>query len=108
MRPRARGRVPGLELRAQHLGRAWIVGVKKLADYGLDDHPDDDPDRAQAAWAVAALDDCGPCGDVRVELTLEEVGRPGAGVVAHLAPQTAKRLASALNLALRDIGEGAH
>ena len=85
--------------------RSWVV--KKLADYGLDDHPDDDPDRAQAAWAVASMDDCDPCGDVRIELTLEEVGHPGAGVVAHLAPKTAKRLADALNLALRDIGAGA-
>jgi hypothetical protein len=83
------------------------MGVKKLADYGLDDHPEDDPDRAQTAWAVAAVDDCDPCGDVRVELTLEEVGRPGGGVAAHLAPQTAKRLSAALNSALRDIGEGA-
>ena len=52
------------------------------------------------------MDDCDACGDVRVELTLEEVGRPGAGVVAHLAPQTVKRLMAALNLALREIGEG--
>jgi len=80
--------------------------VKKLADYGRDDHPDDDPDKARATWAVAALDDCVLCGDVRVELTLEELGRPGVGLVAHLAPQTAKRLAAALTLALRDIGEG--
>src|SRR3954469_18139167 len=38
----------------------WKVGadVKKLADYGQDDHPADDPERAQAAWVVAALDDC--------------------------------------------------
>jgi hypothetical protein len=81
------------------------VSVKKLADYGRDDHPADDPDRPQTAWAVATMDDCDQCGDVRVELTLEEVGRPGAGVVAHLAPLTAKRLRAALNLALRDLGE---
>ena len=83
------------------------MGVKKLADYGRDDHPGDDPDRAQAAWTVSALDDCDPCGDVRVELTLEEVGRPGGGLAAHLAPQTAKRVVAALNLALRDLGAGA-
>jgi len=79
--------------------------VKKLADYGRDDHPEEDPERAQVAWAVAALDDCDLCGDIRVELTLEEVGHPGTGLVAHLSPQTAKRLVTALNLALRDIGE---
>ena len=38
-------------------------------------------------------------------LTLEEVGRPGAGVVAHLAPATARQLGAALRTALRDVGE---
>ena len=58
--------------------------MKKLTDYGTDDHPPDDPERAQAAWAVALLDDCEACGDFRVELTLEEAGRAGRGIVAHL------------------------
>jgi len=79
--------------------------MKKLAEYGLDDHPADDPERAQAAWAVAAMDDCDECADLRVELTLEDAGRPGTGVVAHLAPATARRLRSALGLALRELGE---
>jgi hypothetical protein len=79
--------------------------VKKLVDYGRDDHPADDPERAQVAWAVAALDDCDPCNDLRVELTVEEVGRPGAGLVAHLSPATARRFVHALNTALREIGE---
>jgi hypothetical protein len=79
--------------------------MKKLADYGRDDHPDDDPERAQVAWTVVAMDDCDMCNDLRVELTLEEVGRPGAGLVAHLAPETARRLNRALSTALRDIGE---
>lgn len=79
--------------------------MKKLADYGRDDHPDGDPERAQVAWAVAALDDCEYCDDLRVELTLEEVGRPGTGTVAHLSPASARRLARALSTALRDIGE---
>jgi hypothetical protein len=79
--------------------------VKKLADYGRDDHPEDDPERAQVAWSVVALDDCDPCDDLRVELTLEEVGRPGAGLVAHLSPDTARRLVRALSSALREIGE---
>jgi hypothetical protein len=81
--------------------------VKRLADYGRDDHPADDPERAQSAWAVAALDDCEPCNDVRVELTIEEVGRPGAGFVAHLAPESARRLARAINTALVEMGESA-
>jgi hypothetical protein len=81
--------------------------MKKLAEYGLDDHPEGDPERAQAAWAVAAMDDCDECGDLRVELTLEEAGKPGAGVVAHLAPVTARRLRAALAQALRELGEPA-
>jgi len=80
--------------------------VKKLADYGRDDHPADDPERAQLAWVVVAFDDCELCDDLRVELTLEEVGRPGAGLVAHLAPGTARRLVRALTTALHEIGEG--
>jgi hypothetical protein len=79
--------------------------MKKLVDYGRDDHPDDDEERAQLAWAVAAIDDCDECGDVRVELTVEEAGRPGAGLVGHLAPATARRLRAALAGALREVGE---
>jgi hypothetical protein len=81
--------------------------VKKLADYGRDDHPADDSERAQAAWAVAAFDDCDECADLRVELTVEEVGRPGTGLVAHLAPATARQLRAALATALKEIGEPA-
>jgi hypothetical protein len=81
--------------------------VKKLADYGRDDHPADDPERAQVAWVVAAFDDCESCDDLRVELTVEEVGRPGAGLVAHLSPETARQLIRALTTALQEIGEGA-
>jgi hypothetical protein len=79
--------------------------VKKLVDYGRDDHPADDPERAQVAWAVAAFDDCDYCNELRVELTVEEVGRPGAGLVAHLSPETARRLVRALGAALREMGE---
>ncbi|HXW79406.1 MAG TPA: hypothetical protein VEJ84_07890 [Acidimicrobiales bacterium] len=79
--------------------------MKKLVDYGRDDHPADDAERAQVAWAVAAFDDCDACNDLRVELTVEEVGRPGAGLVAHLSPDTTRRLVRALTGALREIGE---
>jgi len=79
--------------------------MKKLADHGFDDHPAGDPERAQLAWAVAALDDCEECDDLRVELTVEEVGRPGTGLVGHLAPDSARRLRAALATALREIGE---
>ena len=79
--------------------------MKKLADYGADDHPPDDPERAQAAWSVVLLDDCEGCEDLRVEVTLEESGQPGRGVVAHLAPATARRLRAALATALNEMGE---
>lgn len=79
--------------------------MKKLADYGTDDHPAGDPERAQAAWSVVLFDDCDGCDDLRVELTLEEAGAPGRGVVAHLAPATARRLRAALASALREMGE---
>jgi hypothetical protein len=79
--------------------------VKKLADHGFDDHPPDDAERAQLAWAVAILDDCEACDDLRVELTLEEAGRPGTGLVAHFSPDGARRLRAALATALRELGE---
>jgi hypothetical protein len=79
--------------------------VKKLADHGFDDHPADDPDRARLAWAVAMLDDCDECGDIRVELTVEEEGRPGTGLVGHFSPDTVRRIRAALATALREIGE---
>lgn len=84
----------------------WLTFVvRKLAEYGRDDHPPDDPERAQIAWTVAILDDCDGCVDPRVELTMEELGSPGTGLVAHLAPETARRLRAALTTALREVGE---
>lgn len=79
--------------------------VKKQVDYGQDDHPADDEDQARLAWAVAARDDCDGCADLRVELTLEEVGAAGTGLSAHLAPASARRLRTALGQALREMGE---
>ena len=79
--------------------------MKKSIDFALDDHLQDDEERPRTAWAVAVVDDCDGCNDLRVELTLEEEGRAGAGVVAHLAPATARRLAAAIAVALREIGE---
>jgi hypothetical protein len=85
---------------------SWLTAsVKKLADYGTDDHPADDPERAQISWIVAAMDDCDECADLRVELTVEEVGRNGAGLVGHLSPDSARRLRAALATALREMGE---
>ncbi len=60
-----------------------------------------------SAWAVALSDDCDACGmgEPRVVLTVEEVGRAGLGLVAHLAPSTTRRLRAALAAALKEIGE---
>ena len=80
--------------------------MKKSIDFSLDDHPPDDDERPRSSWTVAVRDDCDGCDDVRVELNVEEEGRPGAGVTAHLSAPTARRLRAALGTALREIGEG--
>jgi hypothetical protein len=79
--------------------------MKKSIDFAFDDHPDDDDEKARVAWAVAAVDDCDGCSDLRVEVTLEDEGANGTGVTAHLAPETARRVRAALASALREIGE---
>ena len=81
--------------------------MRRSIDDATDDHPADDEDRPTASWAVGLSDDCEGCGDLRVVLTLEEVGRAGQGVVAHLGPSTARRLRGALAAALAELGEPA-
>jgi len=81
--------------------------VKKSIDFSFDDHPTGDEERPRVAWAVAVLDDCEGCGDLRVELMMEDEGASGTGVTGHLSPATARRLRSALGVALREIGEDA-
>ncbi len=78
--------------------------MKKSVDFSFDDHPAGD-ERPRTAWAVAVADDCDGCDDVRVEVTLEDEGRAGGGISAHLAPATARRLRAAIAAALRDLGE---
>jgi hypothetical protein len=78
----------------------------------IDDHPasaDDVPpgledDLAPVSWAVAISDDYDDA-TPRVVLTVEEVGRPGTGIVTHLSPTVARRLRTALRDALQEIGE---
>ena len=79
--------------------------MKKLIEYGRDDHPADDEDRSPVAWSIAVLDDCDGRGDSRVELVLEEIGHARLGTVAHLAPATARHLRRAIAAGLREIGE---
>ena len=81
----------------------------------IDDHPFDaadmppgweDDELTPISWAVAISDDYEDA-EARVVLTVEEVGRPGAGLVAHLDPRLARRLRVALRDALREIGADA-
>ena len=79
--------------------------MRKSIDFSFDDHPGGDEERSRVAWAVAVFDDCEGCGDLRVELLLEDEGAHGTGVAAHLSPATARRVRAALGVALREIGE---
>ena len=56
------------------------------------------------SWVVAVSDDYEDEA-IRVVLTLEEFGRAGLGLSAHLAPDDARRLRVALRNALREVGE---
>jgi hypothetical protein len=79
--------------------------MRRSIDDHLDDHPAGDEDRLPASWAVGISDDCEACDDIRVVLTVEEAGRAGYGVIAHLAPDGARRLRVALADALKEVGE---
>jgi hypothetical protein len=83
--------------------------MRRSIDDATDDHPIDDDERPPVSWAVALSDDCDACGmgEGRVVLTMEEVGRAGYGLVAHLAPATARRMRAAIAAALKEIGEEA-
>jgi hypothetical protein len=81
----------------------------------IDDHPfdplldpvvADDPDLTPVSWAIAISDDYDDA-EPRVVLTVDELGRPGAGLVAHLLPDEARRLRMAIRDALREVGEDA-
>ena len=80
----------------------------------IDDHPaapDDLPpgledELVPVSWAIAISDDYDDAAP-RIVLTVEEVGRAGQGLVAHLSPAIARRLRAALRDALREIGEPA-
>jgi hypothetical protein len=61
-------------------------------------------DAMRLSWVVAISDDYDDA-EPRVVLTMEEVGAPGEGLVAHLGPHHARRLRRALHDALREIGE---
>lgn len=64
----------------------------------------DELDIQRISWAVAISDDYDDAVP-RVVLTMEEVGSPGTGLIAHLSPDIARRLRVAVRDALREIGE---
>ena len=79
---------------------------RSIDDYPFEesDLPAGADDAARLSWAVAISDDYDDS-DPRVVLTVEEVGSPGEGLVAHLTPDMARRLRMALRDALLEIGE---
>ena len=79
---------------------------RSIDDYPLSeaDMPEGAEDAMRISWAVAVSDDYDDA-EPRVVLTMEEVGRPGAGLVGHPSPDVARRLRAALYDALREIGE---
>ena len=81
--------------------------MRRSIDDALDDHPAGDDERPPLSWAVALSDDCDACGEgeLRVVLTVEEAGQAGFGLIAHLSPDTARRMRAAIAAALREIGE---
>ena len=66
----------------------------------------DDADADAMSWAVAISDDYDDA-EPRVIVTVEPVGAPGTGSIAHLPPGSVRRLRDALRDALREIGEPA-
>lgn len=61
-------------------------------------------DATPVAWTIAISDDYDDA-EPRVQLTVEPLGSPGEGLVAHLAPDNARRLRKAIADALHEIGE---
>ena len=64
----------------------------------------EDDELTPISWAVGISDDYADA-EPRVMLTVEEVGRPGQGLVGHLSPDIARRLRAVVRDALAEIGE---
>ena len=78
---------------------------RSIDDDQIDVPPSDDADDLVAVnWAVSICDDYDDAG-LRVQLTVEEVGSAGTGLVAHLTPAQARRLRLALRSALKELGQ---
>lgn len=68
------------------------------------DATDTPDDHVPVSWTISVCDDYEDA-EPRVQLTVEEIGSAGEGLVAHLAPESARRLRKALADALKEIGE---
>lgn len=81
---------------------------RSIDDYPFDpaDYPPayEDDELTPISWGVAISDDYDDA-EPRVVLTVDEVGRPGTGLVAHLLPDEARRIRRALRDALREVSE---
>ena len=81
---------------------------RSIDDYPFDaaDYPPayEDDELTPISWGIAISDDYDDA-EPRVVLTVEEVGRPGTGLVGHLNPTIARRLRVAIRDALKEIGE---
>ena len=78
---------------------------RSIDDYPMtpEDLPAGDDDAVPIAFAVAISDDYDDA-EPRIVLTVEEVGAPGTGLVAHLTPELARRLRVAIRDGLREVG----
>jgi len=92
-------------LERRHLNGAMR---RSIDDYPFQasDYPDqyEEDELTPISWGIAISDDYDDA-EPRVVLTVEEVGRPGAGLVAHLSGTQVRRLRAALADALREVGE---
>ena len=81
---------------------------RSIDDYPFDpaDYPPryEEDDLTPISWGVAISDDYDDS-EPRVVITVEEVGRAGAGLVGHLNPTVARRLRAAIRDALVEVGE---
>lgn len=81
---------------------------RSIDDYPFDpaDYPPsyEEEDLTAISWSVAIADDYDDA-EPRVVLTVEEVGRAGYGLVAHLSADIARRLRAAIRDGLREMGE---
>ena len=81
--------------------------MRRSIDDALDDHPAGDDERPPVVVGGGAERRLRRVRRraSRVVLTVEEAGQSRVGPVAHLSPDTARRMRAAIAAALREIGE---